>query len=360
MQDVLRTLTAGQALDADAARSAMRTILGGEATPAQIAAFAVALRMKGETVEEVTGLARAMREAAALLPLPSHLHRENLLDTCGTGGDGSHSFNVSTAVAFVAAGAGAKVAKHGNRAVSSRTGSADVLEALGVQLDLTPDAAAAALDEIGVVFLFAPTYHASLRHAAGPRREMGLRTVFNVLGPLCNPAGAGRQLVGVFDVSWVLRLAEVLRDLGSRAACVVHADDGLDEISLAAPTHLAWLDERGDVREEILEPGSLGLGRHDASALRGGDAAANADMLRRVLAGEEGAAYAYTLANAAAALRVAGVSRSWEEGVALARESVESGRAAAKLEALIRHGRGSRAPAGGKPAGNAPAAGTSG
>jgi anthranilate phosphoribosyltransferase len=326
----------GRSLDAGAAHAVMRSILAGEATAAQIGALAVALRMKGETVEEVTGLARAMREAATSLPLPAAFARAELVDTCGTGGDGAHTVNLSTAVAFVAAGAGARVAKHGNRAVSSRAGSADVLEALGVRPDLSPEASARSLEEVGIAFLFAPAFHGALRHAAAPRREMGIRTVFNVLGPLCNPAGAGRQLVGVFDAAWVPRLARVLGELGARRACVVHSEDGLDEISLGAPTRIAWLEEGGGVREEAVSPETFGLGRHPVAELRGGDAAHNAAVLRRVLEGEPGAALATVLANAAAALRVAGLAADWEEGVARAREAVASGRAHRKLEALVR------------------------
>ncbi len=335
MQDALRSLVEGRHLEPEAARAAMQTILAGEATPAQIAAFAVALRMKGETTEEVAGLARAMREAATPLPLPASIERGELLDTCGTGGDGSQTFNISTAVAFVAAGAGARVAKHGNRAVSSRSGSADVLEALGLRLDLPPEATARCLQEVGVAFLMAPAYHGALRHAAGPRREMGLRTVFNVLGPLCNPAGAGRQLVGVFDERWVARLAHVLRDLGARRACVVHSADGLDEISLDAPTRLGWLDEDGTVREETVEPAVFALGRHPIGALRGGDAGENAATLRRVLDGDASAATAYVLANAAAALRVAGLATGWTDGVERAREAITAGWARERLDALL-------------------------
>jgi anthranilate phosphoribosyltransferase len=335
IREALAELVEGRDLSPETAAAAMNTILAGEATDSQIAAFAVALRMKGETVEEITGMARALRERATELPLDGGIARGDLLDTCGTGGDGAHTFNVSTTVALVAAGAGVPVAKHGNRAVSSQTGSADVLEELGLPLDLTPEQCAECLREVGVVFLFAPLYHAALRHAAGPRREMGLRTVFNVLGPLCNPAAAGRQLVGVFDPGWVSRLARVLGELGSKAACVAHSEDGLDEISVFAPTRLAWLGEGGKVREETLDPARYGLSHDDRGPLLGGDARENADRVRQVLGGEKGVARDIVLLNTAAALVAAGRAASIEEGVSLAARSIDDGKAAGKLDALI-------------------------
>lgn len=344
IREALRSLTEGRDLGADEAAAAMDEILSGGATPSQIAGFAVALRMKGETVSEVAALARAMRARAGFLPLDG-MSREDLLDTCGTGGDGAGTFNVSTVVAFVACGAGARVAKHGNRAVSSQAGSADVLEALGVSLDLTAEECARCLSETGVAFLFAPQFHSALRHAAAPRREMGIRTVFNVLGPLCNPAGAGRQLVGVYEDRWVLRLAQVLRELGSRSACVVHSADGLDELSVFAPFHLAWLSEDGKVRESIVDPAALRMAHDDRERARGSDPAANAQLLERVLDGEPGAARDLVLLNAAAALQVAGLATGFTEGLERARESIDSGRARACLDAFVAFSRRCRAEA---------------
>jgi len=339
IQRALAQLVEGRDLSPEDAATAMETILAGQATDAQIAAFAVALRLKGETIDEVTGMARALRRRATPFPLAGELDRSTLLDTCGTGGDGAHTFNVSTAVALVSAGAGVPVAKHGNRAISSLTGSADVLEELGLPLDLSPARSVACLQEVGVVFLFAPAYHAALRHAAGPRREMGLRTVFNVLGPLCNPAGVGRQLVGVFDVSWVTRLAQVLGELGSRSACVAHSQDGLDEISVFAPTQMAWLEADGSVRQEILDPAGYGMSHTDRAQVSGGDAKENADRLRRVLSGEPGVARDLVLLNAAAALMVAGRVSSIPDGITLAGNSIDSGAATERLDALVEFGR---------------------
>jgi len=335
IREAIARLADRQDLSAADATAVMSEILAGDATPAQIAAFAVALRMKGETDEEVAALARALRERARPFPLPAGLSGDGLLDTCGTGGDGSGTFNVSTAVAFVAAGAGARVAKHGNRAASSRAGSADCLESLGVHLELAPEEAAACLEQAGVVFLFAQHYHPSYRHAASPRREIGVRTVFNALGPLANPAGAGRQLVGVFSADWVPRVARVLGLLGARAACVVHSEDGWDEFSVFAPSRVAWLED-GRVREETVDPRDLALAHTDREKARGGEAAENASRLRKLLdGGEHGVARDLVLLNAAAALRVAGLARDWEGGLATARKSLDSGRALARLEALI-------------------------
>ena len=322
-------------LSADDASLVMGEILAGEATPAQIAAFAVALRMKGESDEEVAALARTLRAKARPFPMPRGIAGEHLLDTCGTGGDGSNTINVSTAVAFVAAGAGARVAKHGNRAASSRAGSADCLESLGVHLELAPEEASACLEQTGVVFLFAQHYHAGYRHAASPRREIGVRTVFNALGPLANPAGAGRQLVGVFAGEWVTRMARVLGLLGARSACVVHSEDGWDEISVFAPTRIAWLED-GAVREETVDPRAFRLAHDNREAVRGGEAGENAERMRVLLSGgEKGVARDLILLNAAAALRVAGLAADWESGLATARESLDSGRALARLEAMI-------------------------
>jgi len=316
-------------LSRELARASMEQVLAGEATPAQIAAFAVALRMKGEAPDEIAGMAEAMRRRVP----PIRTRRSPLLDTCGTGGDNAGTFNISTTVAIVIASCGVAVAKHGNRAVSSRTGSADVLESLGVRLDLTPESAARSLDVLGLTFLFAPNYHSALRHAAAPRREIGARTVFNILGPLTNPAGAARQLLGVYSDALVRSVAEVLRELGSERAWVVHGRDGLDELTVFANSHVAEL-ERGAIREFELDPASLGLAHTDRGGVAGGDAAANAGKVRAILAGEPGAGRDIVVLNAAAALVVAGVAPGLDDGVARACQAIDDGRAAAKLAEL--------------------------
>jgi anthranilate phosphoribosyltransferase len=330
---VIRTAIArailGHDLPPELARASMEQILDGEATPAQVGGLAVALRMKGETPEEIAAMAEAMR----LRVPPIRTKRAPLLDTCGTGGDNAGTFNISTTSAIVVASCGVAVAKHGNRAVSSRAGSADVLEALGVGLDLTPESAARSLDVLGISFLFAPNYHAALRHAARPRRELGVRTVLDLLGPLTNPAGARRQLVGVFANRLVRRIAEVLRILGSERAWVVHGLDGLDELTVFGPSHVAEL-RNGEIREFELDPVPLGLAHTDREGIAGGDAAANAACIRGVLTGGRGAARDIVVLNAGAALVVAGVAHEVAEGVARAQEAIDSGQAAAKLADL--------------------------
>jgi anthranilate phosphoribosyltransferase len=313
-------------LTRDLARATMEQILAGEATPAQIGGLAVALRMKGETPDEIAGMAEAMRRRVA----PIRTRRSPLIDTCGTGGDNAGTFNISTTVAIVTASCGVAVAKHGNRAVSSRTGSADVLESLGVRLDLTPEGAGRSLDLLGITFLFAPNYHTALRHAAGPRREIAVRTVFNVLGPLTNPAGATRQLLGVYSDTLVRTVAEVLRALGSERAWVVHGRDGLDELTVFAKSHVAELRD-GAIREFELDPGALGLAHAERSGVEGGDAATNATRVRAVLAGEQGAARDVIVLNTGAALLVAGVVDGIEEGVVRAAQALDNGKAREKL-----------------------------
>jgi anthranilate phosphoribosyltransferase len=310
-------------------RAAMDQILAGEATPAQIAAFAVSLRMKHETSEEIAGLAQAMRERLPVI----RTRRSPLIDTCGTGGDNAGTFNISTTVAIVVASCGVPVAKHGNRAVSSRTGSADVLESLGVSIDLTPESAGRSLDLLGITFLFAPNFHTALRHASAARREIGVRTVFNVLGPLTNPAGARRQLLGVFTDSLVRPVADVLARLGSERAWVVHGRDGLDELTVFARSHVAEL-AGGEVREFEVDPVALGLAHADRAGVEGGEAAANAERIRGVLRGERGAARDIVLLNAGAALVVAGVVPDLPTGIARSAEAIDSGRSAAKLAEL--------------------------
>jgi anthranilate phosphoribosyltransferase len=316
-------------LPRELARASMEQILDGDATAAQIGALAVALRMKGETPEEIAGMAAAMRDRVP----PIRTKRAPVLDTCGTGGDNAGTFNISTTSAIVVASCGVAVAKHGNRAVSSRTGSADVLEALGVGLDLTPESAARSLDVLGITFLFAPNYHAALRHAARPRREIGVRTILDLLGPLTNPAGARRQLVGVFSNRLVRRIAEVLRILGSERAWGVHGLDGLDELTVLGRSHVAQLD-RGEIREFEVDPEPLGLAHTERGGLEGGDAAANAARIRAVLAGEKGAARDIVVLNAGGALVVAGAVKDLAEGVARAQEAIDSGRAARQLAGL--------------------------
>jgi anthranilate phosphoribosyltransferase len=333
IRELLPRVVGGESLTEEQAFGVMQDVLAGAATPAQIAGFAVALRMRGETVDEVAGLARAMRQA--LQPFPDV--PRPLLDTCGTGGDESGTFNVSTAVAFVAAAAGAHVAKHGNRAVSSRAGSADVLEALGASVDQTPAESARTIREVGVAFLFAPAYHWAFRNAAEPRRDLGIRTVFNVLGPISNPAGAERQLVGVYDDTWVPRLAHVLQRLGAERAMVVHSKDGLDELSVFAPTTVARLED-GKIVEEMIDPRAYGLGHEpaDRGGVQGGDAAENAKLLEAALSTKQGAAHDLVLLNAGAALAVGGLAPTLEGGIERARELVDSGKALAKLQQFLK------------------------
>ena len=329
IQSAIARAVMKEPLSGDLATAAMEQILNGEATPAQIAALAIALRMKEETPEEIAGMAAAMRRRVP----PIRTRRSPLLDTCGTGGDNANTFNISTTVALVAAACGVAVAKHGNRAVSCRAGSADVLESLGVRLDLTPESAARSLDLVGLTFLFAPNYHAALRHAAAARREIGVRTVFNVLGPLTNPAGATRQLLGVFSDTLVRPVAEVLRALGSERAWVVHGRDGLDELTVFARSHVAELRD-GEIREFELDPAAAGLAHTERDGIRGGDAGANAARVRAVLAGEKGAARDIVLLNAGAALVAGGASDTLEAGVAMAAAAIDRGAAAAKLAEL--------------------------
>ena len=329
--DALQLLAEGRDLSREESRAVMEQIMRGDATPSQIGAYLMAMRMKGETVDELTGAAEVMR---ALVTRVGSC-RAPLLDTCGTGGDLSGSYNISTAVAFVAVGAGATVAKHGNRSVSSRAGSADVLEALGVRIDLEPEAMSRCLDEIGVAFLYAPRLHGSMKHAVGPRREMKLRTVFNILGPLTNPAGARRQLLGVFDGQVAEKMAGVLRELGTEHAWVVHGADGLDELSILGPS-VAY-EVRGDapVRRLEVDPNDYGLALGQSEEIAGGDPERNAQWLRSLLENRvhDGSRRMVCL-NAAAALVVAGCADTIAAGIELAESSLESERALAALEWL--------------------------
>jgi anthranilate synthase/phosphoribosyltransferase len=311
------------------ASEVMGHIMDGEATEAQIGALATALRMKGETVDEVTGFARAMRERMT----PVRPRTEHYIDTCGTGGDELSTFNISTATAFVVAGAGVAIAKHGNRAVSSKAGSADVLEALGIRIDLTPEEMARCIDEVGVGFLFAPVLHASMRHAGGPRREIAIRTVFNILGPLTNPAGAKRQLLGVYDPALAPIMAEVAGRLGAERTMVVHGHPGMDEVSASGPTLIAEYRD-GAVSTYEITPESVGIACGSVYGIAGGDAVRNAAIIRALLQGEHGPRRDVVLMNAAAALLVAGAVEDLAEGIALARESIDYRKALVRLEAL--------------------------
>jgi anthranilate phosphoribosyltransferase len=330
MHSAIRTVTEGRHLTAEQMTAIMRTVMTGEATPAQIGGFLVGLRMKGETVDEIAAAAKVMRELAS----PVNVEVEYLVDTCGTGGDGARTFNISTASAFVVAGAGAHVAKHGNRSVSSSSGSADVLEAAGVKVDLGPEQVARCIRETGVGFMFAPVHHGAMKHAIGPRREMGVRTIFNVLGPLTNPAGAPHQLIGVFSEALIEPLARVLGRLGSTHVLVVHADDGLDEISIGADTQVAeWRD--GTLTRYAVSPRQFGLEAVDVAAIGVDSPAASLQMLAGVLQGQAGPARDVVLLNAGAALFASGRAESLGVGVDLARESIDSGEAARRLESLI-------------------------
>jgi anthranilate phosphoribosyltransferase len=304
---------------------AFEVIMRGDATPSQIAGFIVALRMKGETAEELTGFARAARAVATPIEVDGAL-----LDTCGTGGDGLATFNISTLSAIVAAACGARVAKHGNRAASSKCGSADVLEQLGVKIDLAPEGVARCIKEAGIGFLFAPVFHPSFRFAGVPRRELGLRTVFNVLGPLCNPAGAKYQALGVADGSVAAKMADVLQRLGVERAIVFHAADGMDELSVASPSSVIEIDGRR--QEYELDPAELGLRRAPVEAMRGGGPEENARLAREVLGGAQGPRRDVVLLNAAAALRAAGLAKDWKDGLGLAAEAIDSGRAGEVLQ----------------------------
>jgi anthranilate phosphoribosyltransferase len=328
--EALGELLDGRSLDRSQARAVMAQVMRGEATPAQIGGFLVALRLKGETADEIAGCAEAMREHA----LPVRPARDELVDTAGTGGDGARTFNISTAAALVAAAAGAAVAKHGNRAVSSASGSADVLEALGFDLEQEPERIARSIDELGFGFLFAPTHHPAMRHAGPVRKELGARTVFNVLGPLTNPAGARAQVVGVYAPELVPTIAEVLAGLGARRAFVVHGAGGIDELSPAGP-NLVCEVVGGSVRRREIDPADFGVPRCAPEELRGGSPAENAATIRSVFAGEDGAKREAVLLNAAGAIAAAGRANDLAEGYAAAREAVDSGAAAARLEELV-------------------------
>ncbi len=329
MIEAIGKLVRGESLTEAGAATAMESIMNGDATPIQIAGFIVALRMKGETADELTGLARSARAHAT--PIAAG---DGLLDTCGTGGDGTGTFNISTLSAVVAAACGARVAKHGNRAASSVCGSADVLEALGVRIDLAPEGVARCIADAGIGFLFAPLFHPSFRFASAPRRELGVRTVFNVLGPLCNPAGASRQALGVADGRLASTMADVLGRLGVERALVFHGDDGMDELTTVGPSQVIEVFG-GERKTYALDPTELGLPRATAAAVRGGGVAENAAIARQLLAGAPGPRRDILLLNAAAALRAAGLAGDWREGLGLAAEAIDRGRAGEVLERWI-------------------------
>ncbi len=329
MQQAIARVIAGENLAANEMADTMALIMGGDATPAQIGGFLVGLRVKGETITEITEAARVMRNLAT----PVQIEGPHLVDTCGTGGDGAHTFNISTAAALVAAAAGAQVAKHGNRSVSSSSGSADVLERLGVRIDLSADRVGDCIRQAGIGFLFAPAHHGAMKHAIGPRRELGARTIFNLLGPLTNPAGAKCQLIGVYNDELVEPVAQVLRELGSERVMVVRGEDGLDEISLSGPTRVSEL-KNGEVQSYLLTPEQLGLDRSPLSALVVETAEQSAAVIQQVLAGEPGPARDIVLANAGAAIYLAGLGDTLETGVERAGEVIDSGAAAATLAAL--------------------------
>lgn len=328
IREAIETLVTGKSLSADEASAVMAEIMDGQATPAQFGAFVTALRCKGETIDEMVGLARTMRAKA--LPVVSG---GPVVDTCGTGGDGAGTLNISTAAAIVAAASGARVAKHGNRAMSSKCGSADVLEALGVRINLSAVEVAECLEKVGVAFMFAPIFHPAMKHAGLPRREIGIRTVFNLLGPLCNPAGASAQVIGVPNKDLVLKMAAVLRALGGTHALIVHGD-GLDELTVTGQTHVCELI--GDaLNRYTVVPEDFGLTRYPKDSIKGGDARWNAATMLRMLQGETGAFRDAAVFNAAAALLAADKVKNLGEGVTLAVEAIDSGKALAKLENFV-------------------------
>jgi anthranilate phosphoribosyltransferase len=329
LKSFIAKAAAGQSLTRDESRAAFDIMMSGDATPAQIGGLLMALRVRGETVDEITGAVEVMREKMLRVSVP-----DDAIDIVGTGGDGSGSYNVSTAAAFVLAGAGVSVAKHGNRALSSRSGAADTLAALGVRIDIGPDRIADCVASAGVGFMFAPAHHAAMKHVGPARVELGTRTVFNLLGPLSNPASVRRQMTGVFSRAWIEPVARVLANLGTEKAWIVHGSDGLDEITVTGPTHVAELNG-GQIRTFDITPEEVGLARCEAAALKGGDAHVNAAALTRVLHGEPSAYRDIVLINAAAGLVVSDRAASLKDGVAIAARSIDSGAARARLDALV-------------------------
>ena len=330
IREAIQALVSGKSLNMDEASSVMVEIMEGKVTPAQFGAFVTALRLKGETVDEIAGMAKVMRAKAIRVTVA-----DPVIDIVGTGGDGLNSFNISTVTAFVVAGAGLKVAKHGNRAASSQCGSADVLEALGVKLELTAGQVKRCIEEAGIGFMFAQAFHPAMKYAGPPRREIGIRTVFNILGPLTNPAGAKNYLLGVADGSLVEKMAQVLKSLGCNHALVVHGEDGLDEITISGPSQVCEL-KGGRIKKFKVSPEDFGLPTASLESLNGGTAQENASLLRKILAGASGAPRDVVLINAAAALVAGDRVETLRQGMDLARQAIDSGRALAKLEQLIR------------------------
>ena len=330
IQTAIKTVISGQNLGKQDMTDVMQQIMTGECTPAQIGGFLVGLRMKGESVEEISAAATVMRELSTRVTVDA----KYLVDTCGTGGDASASFNISTASAIVAAAAGAQVAKHGNRSVSSKSGSADVLEAAGVNLEIDPQQVGACIEEVGVGFMFAQKHHSAMRHAIGPRKEMAVRTIFNVLGPLTNPAGAPNQVIGVFGGDLVEPLAHVLKQLGSRHVMVVHAEDGMDEISISTKTSVAELKD-GEISSYSISPGDFGIEVADSSALRVDGVEQSLAMIQSVLANNAGPALDIVIMNAGAAIYVSGVANSLEAGMQKARTAIAEGKASTVLTNLV-------------------------
>lgn len=332
IQSALNTVIAGKDLSRADMHTVMKTIMQGEATPAQIGGLLVALRLKGESVDEITAAAEVMRELASKV----EVDKTHLVDTCGTGGDGANTFNISTTSAFVVAASGAKVAKHGNRSVSSKSGSADVLEAAGINLELNAEQVVSCIESVGIGFMFAPMHHSAMKHAIGPRRELGIRTLFNVLGPLTNPAGAPNQVIGVFSKDWLDPLAETLKQLGSKHVLVVHAQDGMDEISVAAATNITEL-KNGELDHYEITPDDFGMKMHSIEKLAVQDVDESLTMMHSVLNNTDSAAKDIVCLNAGAAIYAAGIANSIQEGVAIAIETIASGAAKQKLEQLIQH-----------------------
>jgi len=330
MQSAIKAVIEKQDLTEEQMTAVMRLIMTGEATPAQVGGFLVGLRIKGETIDEITAAASVMRELAEKV----HVNKEHLVDTCGTGGDSSGSFNISTASAIVVAAAGGRVAKHGNRSITSNSGSADVLEQAGVNLEITPEQVAECVNEIGVGFMFAPMHHSAMKHAIGPRREMAVRTIFNVLGPLTNPAGAPNQVLGVFAKDLLEPMANVLNRLGSNHVLVVNADDGLDEISIGAATNVAEL-KNGEVSTYTIQPEDFGMQRTDLSEIRASDAADSLRIIKDVFDNVDGPAKDIVCLNAGAAIYVSGLADSLAAGVSSAQDVIASGKVANKLEDLV-------------------------
>ena len=331
IQAAIQTVINKTDLSENEMRSVMNNIMTGECTDAQIAGFLVGLRSKGETVDEITAAASVMRELASRV----HINHDNLIDTCGTGGDGSNTFNISTTAAFVVAAAGGHVAKHGNRSVSSKSGSADVLETAGVKLELTPEQVAQCVEEIGIGFMFAPMHHSAMKHAIGPRKDLGVRTVFNVLGPLTNPAGAKRQVMGVFSQDWLETLANVLKNLGSEQVMIVHSEDGMDEISISAPTNIAELKD-GEIKTYKIEPEQFGMQRADISTLVVENVEESFNVMQAVLDNQSGPTQDIVLLNAGAAIYTAGIEDTLATGIASARQVIENGSASSRLNQLVK------------------------